>query len=87
MVRVLEQAMAELNALPQKEQEKLGQAILNILHAPAPATSSEEEEEWDALTSSQESQRFLDHMLQKVDASIANGEIYPDPVDVLKIDK
>jgi hypothetical protein len=46
--------------------------------------SKQEEEEWDKITSSPESQRFLDHMLQKVDDSIAKGDVCPDPTDVFE---
>ncbi|MBC8285076.1 MAG: hypothetical protein H8E32_14780 [Nitrospinae bacterium] len=87
MVKVLERAVEELSALPSEDQEKLGHAILGVLHAPVPYPTDEETEEWDKLTSSPESQRFLDHMIQKVDDSIEKGEIYPDPADVVKFDK
>ena len=87
MVKILEKAVAELNALPPKDQEKLGQAILNLLYAPVPDSTDKEEREWAEITSSPESQRFLNHMIQKVDDSISKGDIYPDPVDVLKTDQ
>jgi|SaaInl7_135m_RNA_FD_contig_51_1910111_length_548_multi_2_in_0_out_0_1 hypothetical protein len=87
MVGVLEKAIEELNFLPPEDQEKFGNAILNLIHSPVPASTDAEEEEWDKMTSSPESLRFLDHMLKKVDDSISNGDIYPDPSDVLKFNK
>ena len=87
MVGVLEKAIEELNVLPPEDQEKFGHAILNLLHSPTPASTDEEEEEWDAMANSPESLRFLDHMLKKVDDSISKGDIYPDPTDVFKHNK
>jgi hypothetical protein len=87
MVGVLEKAIEELNFLPPEEQEKFGNAILNLIHSPVPASTDAEEEEWDKMTSSPESLRFLDHMLKKVDDSISKGDVYPDPSDVFKLNK
>ena len=87
MVVVLEKAIEELNFLPPEDQEKFGHAILNLLHSPVPDSTDEEEKEWDAMTSSPESLRFLDHMIEKVDDSISKGDIYPDPTDVFNHNK
>ncbi len=87
MVGVLEKAMEELKFLPPEDQEKFGTAILHLLHSPVPDSTEEEEEEWDKITSSPESQLFLDHMIQEVDDSISKSDIYPDPANVFDTDK
>jgi hypothetical protein len=61
MSKLMEQVIAEVVKLPEKQQDELVELFIEFIHS-----DEAEEAEWDALVQSPESQRFLEKMVREV---------------------
>lgn len=77
MTKILEQAFREAEQLPEEDQKIIADLIVHFIHP-----DEDEEAEWDALTQTPESQRFLDKIAEKVRQKRDKGEVLEfDPGD------
>jgi hypothetical protein len=76
MSKLMEQVIAEVVKLPEKQQDELAELFIEFIHS-----DEAEEAEWDALVQSPESQRFLEKMVREVKEEKARGGLLPFPGD------
>jgi hypothetical protein len=76
MSKLMEQVIAEVVKLPEKQQDELAKLFSEFIHS-----DEAEEAEWDALVQSPESQRFLEKMVREVKEEKARGGLLPFPGD------
>jgi hypothetical protein len=76
MTKILEQALREVEQLPEADQQIIADMIISFIHV-----DEAEEAEWDALVQTPESQRFLDEMVKELKEEEKNGRLLPFPGD------
>lgn len=76
MTKTLEQALQEVEKLPEADQQIIADIILSFIHV-----DEEEEAEWDTLLQSPASQRFLDAMVKELKAEETREGLLPFPGD------
>jgi len=83
MTELLEKAFTEIEKLPDSEQNNIAYILLRTVYIDIP--NQQEIDEWERLTSSRESQVWLDDMAEKVRQDKKKGRIFDiDPSHLAK---